>query len=65
MFLECAAAAQAGYSVNGNIKDFPVMWGETRILSTLSGYHLGCNRGGTVVNKSGLAWRIPHRMSAA
>ena len=43
MFLECAVAAQAGFLVTGNIKDFPVMWGETRIvtarrfLDTISG----------------------------
>jgi putative PIN family toxin of toxin-antitoxin system len=33
IFLECAEAAQAGYVVTGNIKHFPSLWRNTRILS--------------------------------
>jgi putative PIN family toxin of toxin-antitoxin system len=33
IFLECAQAARAGYLVTGNIKDFPVSWLDTQIVT--------------------------------
>jgi putative PIN family toxin of toxin-antitoxin system len=33
IFLECAQAAQAGYIVTGNIKDFPASWLDTQIVT--------------------------------
>src|SRR5579864_5188434 len=33
IFLECAQAARATYLVTGNIKDFPVSWLDTRIVT--------------------------------
>jgi uncharacterized protein len=33
IFLECAQAAEAGYLVTGNFKDFPTLFGVTRIVT--------------------------------
>ena len=33
IFLECAQAARAAYLVTGNIKDFPVSWYDTQIVT--------------------------------
>ena len=33
IFLECAQAARATYLVTGNIRDFPVCWLDTRIVT--------------------------------
>ena len=33
IFLECAQAAEAQYLVTGNLKDFPRVWGTTRIVT--------------------------------
>jgi uncharacterized protein len=33
IFLECAQAAQAVYLVTGNIKHFPLSWGDCRIVT--------------------------------
>ena len=32
IFLECAQAAEAHYVVTGNLKDFPSVWGVTKIV---------------------------------
>jgi putative PIN family toxin of toxin-antitoxin system len=33
IFLECAQAARAHYVVTGNLKDFPVKWADTQIVT--------------------------------
>lgn len=33
IFLECAQAAHANYLVTGNLKDFPVKWADTQIVT--------------------------------
>jgi putative PIN family toxin of toxin-antitoxin system len=33
IFLECAEAAAAHYLVTGNLKHFPISWGETRVVT--------------------------------
>jgi predicted nucleic acid-binding protein len=33
IFLECAQAARAHYLLSGNLKDFPVKWAQTQIVT--------------------------------
>ena len=33
MFLECAQEARASWLVTGNVRDFPVVWQDTRIVT--------------------------------
>ena len=33
IFLECAQAVAANYLITGNVKDFPAVWGSTKIVT--------------------------------